>query len=71
MVGASRGKFRMCGWKSLFKDRSFDKNVARRDGARVRGDARRREMAKEEAEAKFWRGVETDKTRVKTDRKTK
>ncbi len=53
MVGASRRKFRMCGWKSLFKDGSFNKNVARRDGARVRGDARRREMAKEEAEAKF------------------
>ena len=33
MVGASRGKFRMCGWKSLFKDGSFNKNVARRDGA--------------------------------------
>ncbi len=33
MVGASRGKFRMCGWKCLFKDGSFNKNVARRDGA--------------------------------------
>ena len=29
MVGASRGKFRICGWKSLFKDGSFNKNVLR------------------------------------------
>ncbi len=39
----------------MFKDGSFSKNVARRDGARVRGDGdvRLREMAREEAEAKF------------------
>ncbi len=44
MVGSSRGKFRICGWKwkSLFKDESLNKNVARRGGARVRGDARLR-----------------------------
>ncbi len=72
MVGSSRGKFRIFGWKSLFKDGSFNKNVARRDGARVRGDARLREMAKEEAErGEVGRGIETDKTRVKTNRKTK
>ncbi len=53
MVGSSRGKFRICGWKSLFKDGSFTNNVARRDSARVRGDARLRENAKEEAEAKL------------------
>ena len=29
MVGASRGKFRICGWTSLFKDGSFNKNVLR------------------------------------------
>jgi hypothetical protein len=29
MVGNSRGKFRIVGWKSLFKDESFNKNVAR------------------------------------------
>ncbi len=40
MVGSSRGKFRIVGWKSLFKDGSFNKNVARGDGARVRGKAR-------------------------------
>jgi hypothetical protein len=44
MVGSCRGKFRICGWESLFKDGSFSKNVARRDGARVRGDVRLREM---------------------------
>jgi hypothetical protein len=65
MVGASRGKFRMCGWKSLFKDGSFNKNVARRDGARVRGDARRREMAKEEAEAKFGEELRQTKLQLK------
>ena len=53
MVGSSRGKFRICGWKSLFKDGSFNNHVARRDGARVRSDVRLREMAREEAEARF------------------
>ena len=53
MVGSTRGKFRICGWNSLFTDGSFNKNVARRDGARVRDDARLRERAKEEAEAKL------------------
>jgi DNA repair exonuclease SbcCD ATPase subunit len=53
MVGSSRGKFRICGWQSLFKDGSFTNNVARKYGARVRGDARLRERAKEEAEAKL------------------
>ena len=65
MVGSSRGKFRMCGWKSVFKDGSFNKNVARRDGARVRGDARRREMAKEEAEAKFGDELRQTKLQLK------
>ena len=53
MVGCSRGKFRMVGWKSLFKDGSFNKNVARGDGTRVRGKARLEQMAKVEAEAKL------------------
>ena len=53
MVGSCRGKFRICGWESLFKDGSFNNNVARRDGARVRSDVRLREMAREEAEARF------------------
>jgi hypothetical protein len=33
------GKFRIVGCKSLFKDGSFNKNVARGNGARVRGKA--------------------------------
>ena len=65
MVGSSRGKFRICGWKSLFKDGSLNKNVARRDGARVRGDARLREMAREEAEAKFGEVLKETKRDLK------
>ncbi len=53
MVGALRGKFRIVGWKSLFNDGSFNKNVARGDGARVRGKARLEERARLEAEAKL------------------
>ena len=56
MVGSCRGKFRKVGWRSLFKDGSFNKKGVRGDGARVRGETRLKEMAKEEAEAKF--GVE-------------
>ncbi len=37
----------------MFKQDSFNKNVARGHGARVRGEARLKEKAKEEAEAKF------------------
>jgi hypothetical protein len=48
MVGSMRGKFRIVGWKSLFKDGSLNKKVASRDGARVRGYARQREMARDE-----------------------
>jgi hypothetical protein len=60
-----RGKFRLVGWKSLYKDESFNKNVARGDGARVRGCARLRERAREEAaRGEVGRGIETDKTRV-------
>ena len=65
MVGSSRGKFRICGWKSLFKDGSFNNNVARRDGARVRSDVRLREMAREEAEAKFGEALKETKRDLK------
>ncbi len=54
MVGSSRGKFRIVvGWRSLFKDGSFNEKSARGDGARVRGATRLKERAKEEAEAKL------------------
>ena len=61
MVGSCRGKFRKVGWRSLFKDGSFNKKGAKGDGARVRGETRLKEMAKVEAEAKF--GVELKETR--------
>ena len=48
-----RGKFRIVGWNSFFKDGSFNKHVARGDGTRVRGKARLEERAKLEAEAKL------------------
>jgi hypothetical protein len=63
MVGSSRGKFRLVGWESLFRDGSFNKNVARVDGPRVRGRARLEERAKEEAEAKL--GAELRETKRK------
>ena len=53
MVGSCRGKFRNVGWRSLFKDGSFNKKGVSGDGARVRGETRLKQMAKEEAEAKF------------------
>jgi len=53
MVGSMRGKFRIVGWKSLFKDGCFNKGVTRGHGARVRGKARLEQMAKVEAEAKL------------------
>ena len=36
MVGSCRGKFRKVGWRSLYKDGSFNKKGVRGDGARVR-----------------------------------
>ncbi len=61
MLGSSRRKFRIVGWKSLFKDGSFNKNIASGAGPRVRGKARLEERAKEEAEAKF--GAELRETK--------
>ena len=61
MVGSCRGKFKKVGWRSLFKDGSFNKKGVRGDGARVRGETRVKEMAKEEAEAKL--GAELKDTR--------
>ena len=40
MVGSFRGKFRNVGWRSLFKDGSFNNKGARGEGARVRGETR-------------------------------
>jgi hypothetical protein len=38
MVGCCRGKFRKVGWRSLFKDGSFNKKGVRGDGASKRRD---------------------------------
>jgi DNA repair exonuclease SbcCD ATPase subunit len=64
MVGSLRGKFRVVGWKSLFKDGSFNKNVARGDGARVRGKARLEERARLEAEAKLGEELRASKRKL-------
>ena len=53
MVGSMRGKFRVVGWKNLFTEGSFTKNVCRTDSKRVRGQARLKEIAEAEAEARF------------------
>ena len=53
MVGSMRGKFRVVGWKNLFTEGSFTKNVCRTDSKRVRGQARLKEIAEAEAEGRF------------------
>ena len=53
MVGSNRGKFRVVGWKNLFKEGSFTKNVCRTDSVRVRSESRLKEKANAEAEARF------------------
>ena len=53
MVGSMRGKFRVVGWKNLFTEGSFTKNVCRTDSKRVRGQARLKEIAEAETEARF------------------
>ena len=69
MVGSTRGQFRKAGWKSLFKQGSFNKNVAMGYGSRVRGEKRLKERAKEEEEAKL--GVELRATQRELDKKAK
>ena len=53
LVGSNRGKFRVVGWKNLFREGSFNKNVCRTDSGRVRGQARLKERAEAAAEARF------------------
>ncbi len=61
MVGSNRGKYRLVGWKNLYKEGCFCKNVCRTDSVRVRGKARLREIAQAEAEARL--GGELRQTR--------
>jgi hypothetical protein len=53
MVGSMRGKFRVVGWKNLFTEGSFTKNVCKTDSKRVRLQARLKEIAEAEAEVRF------------------
>ncbi len=53
MVGSNREKYRSVGWKNLYKEGSFCKNVCRTDSVRVRGEARLRERAQAEAGARL------------------
>lgn len=69
MVGSTRGQFRKAGWKSLFKQGSFNKKGARGDGARVREETRLKQRAKDEAEAKL--GAELRATKRELGKKDK
>jgi hypothetical protein len=72
MVGSGRGKYRQVAWRQLYKDGSFNKSVFKEDGVRVRGEARLKERAREEAEAKFGeqlRQTKRDLNKVENQRK--
>ena len=53
MVGSFGGRNRRVFWKNLFKDGSFQKQVGKGGGARVRTKGRMQERANDDAEAKF------------------
>ena len=55
-------------WRSLFKDRSFQKQVMSAGGARVRTKARMQERAIDKAEAKFGKELRA-KTTTRDERK--
>ena len=61
MVGNTRGKVRRVEWRQLYKDGSFNTNKCMRREGRVKTSGRMRELAREEAEAKF--GDELRQTR--------
>jgi chromosome segregation ATPase len=77
IVGSFGGRNRRVHWKSLFKDGSFQKQVGNAGGARVRTNARIKERAKEEAEAKLGGELRETKRELrrtqmeKTDMETK
>jgi hypothetical protein len=71
MVGACRGKFRSVGWKNLFKEESFSKNVCRTDSGRVRREARLKARAQEEAEERLGRELKQTKQELEKAVKTK
>ena len=55
MVGSGRGKYRQVNWRQIYKDGSFNKNLAEVKAKRVRSSERMREIEQDKAEAKFER----------------
>jgi hypothetical protein len=53
MVGSGRGKYRQVELRQIYKDGSFNKNVAEGEGKRVRTSERMREIEQDKAEAKY------------------
>jgi chromosome segregation ATPase len=70
MVGSNRGKFRVVGWKNLFKEGSFTKNVCRTDSVRVRAESRLKEKAQAEAEARLGGELRQTKRELARSEKT-
>jgi hypothetical protein len=64
MVGSFKGRNRRVFWRSLFKDRSFQKQVMSAGGARVRTKARIQERAIDKAEAKFGEELRATKRQL-------
>ncbi len=64
MVGSCRGRNRRVFWTSLFKDRSFQKQVMSAGGSRVRTQARMQERAIDKAEAKFGEELRATKRQL-------
>ena len=55
-------------WRSLFKDRSFQKQVMIAGGSRVRTQARMQERAIDKAEAKFGEELRVTKRQLETNK---
>ena len=64
MVGSGRGKYRQVNWRQIYKDGSFNKNLAEVKGKRVRSSERMREIEQDKAEAKFERELRQTRQEV-------
>ena len=65
MVGSNRGKYRLVGWKNLYKEGSFCKNVCRTDTSSVSRSKGKGETERNSASGgrgKVRGRIETDKT---------
>jgi hypothetical protein len=60
------GKYRQVEWRQIYKDGSFNKNVAEGEGKRVRTSERMRER---QGRSEVWWGIERKTTEVGTSRK--